>query len=147
MSSVLRTLVHVCIVLAMCIEAWILAYRHVGSSTELDLIRISDYSLQSSLNESAFFARFRTKNEHSFKLHYKLPPLVLTKPSSEEALQWYHGRILASIHIANTMHTCTNVRKTELTRFLARLRKHHLTTSTAPSPRTAQAYRAQISSG
>ena len=45
------------------------------------------------------------------------------------------------------MHTCTNVRKTELTRFLARLRKRHLTTSTAPPPRTAQAFRAQISSG
>ena len=45
------------------------------------------------------------------------------------------------------MHTCTNVRKTELMRFLARLRKHHLTTSTAPPPRTAQACRAQISSG
>ena len=51
------------------------------------------------------------------------------------------------MHIANTMHTCTNVRKTELTRFLARLRKRPLTASTAPSPRTAQACRAQIPSG
>ena len=44
MSSVLRTLVHVCIVLAMCIEAWILAYMHVGASPELILFRSSDYS-------------------------------------------------------------------------------------------------------
>ena len=72
MSSVLRTFVNVCIVLAMCIESWILPYMHVGASSELGLVRISDYSLQCSLNESAFFARFRTKNEHSFKLHYKL---------------------------------------------------------------------------
>ena len=49
--------------------------------------------------------------------------------------------------MTNTMHTYTNVRKTELTRFLARLRKHHLTASSAPPNRTAQAYRAQISSG
>ena len=72
MSSVLRTFVHVLIVLAICIEAGILPYMHGVASSELGLIRISDYSLQSSLNESAFFARFRTKNEHSFKLHYKL---------------------------------------------------------------------------
>ena len=49
--------------------------------------------------------------------------------------------------MVNTVHTYTNVRKTELTRLLARLRKHHLTTSTAPPSRTAQVCRAQISSG
>ena len=72
MSSVLRTLVHVCIVLAICIEARILAYTHVGAFAELGSVRMSDYSSLCSRNESAIFARFRTKNEHSFKLHYKL---------------------------------------------------------------------------
>ena len=44
MSSVLRTLAHVCIVLAIWIEARILAYMHVGAYSELGSVRMSDYS-------------------------------------------------------------------------------------------------------
>ena len=45
MSSVLRTLVHVCIVLAIWIEARILPWYHLSAYSELGSVRKSDYSL------------------------------------------------------------------------------------------------------
>ena len=45
MSSVLRTLVHVCIVLTIWIEARILPWYHWNAYSALGLVRKSDYSL------------------------------------------------------------------------------------------------------
>ena len=72
MSSVLRTLVHVCIVLAIWIEARILPWYHWSAYSELDLVSKNDYSSLCSLNECSFLVRKRAKIALSFKLHYEL---------------------------------------------------------------------------